>query len=315
MAGSYLKAWKTGILARRIGQSRSRLTCCDLCPRRCGVNRLAGERGVCRSGALAEVASYGPHFGEESVLVGEHGSGTIFFCGCSLSCAFCQNYDISHHEAGGCESVDDRQLGWMMMALQQQGCHNINFVTPSHIIPQVLAALPHAIEQGLTVPLVYNCSGYDEVDSLRLLEGIIDVYMPDCKFWLSESAKRYAQAADYPEKARAAILEMQRQTGDLVINADGLAERGLLVRHLLMPHGEEESREILAFLAEKISRDCYVNIMDQYRPCGRIASFPELMETIGPQQYQSALRQAEAFGLTRIDRKDPGELLRRLFRT
>jgi putative pyruvate formate lyase activating enzyme len=315
MESSYLQAWKAGLLATRIEESRALLAGCTLCPRRCGVDRLAGERGVCRTGTLAEVASYGPHFGEESVLVGEHGSGTIFFCGCSLTCAFCQNYEISHPEQGSCEAVDAARLGGIMVELQHQGCHNINLVTPSHVIPQILASLPHAIDGGLTLPLVYNCSGYEEIESLKLLEGIVDIYMPDFKFWQSKSAKKYAHAADYPEKARAAFIEMQRQVGDLEINAEGLAERGLMVRHLLMPHGQKQSREILRFLAESVSRNCFVNIMDQYRPCGKISTFPELQETIAREDYQAALAMAAELGLTRLDVKDFGMLMRNLFRT
>ncbi|SHO47442.1 radical SAM protein [Desulfopila aestuarii] len=315
MDSLYLQAWKEGLLTARIEESRALLADCTLCPRRCGVDRLAGELGVCQTGTLAEIASYGPHFGEESVLVGEHGSGTIFFCGCSLTCLFCQNYDISHPVAGSCEAVDAARLGNIMVELQHQGCHNINLVTPSHVIPQILASLPCAIDSGLTVPLVYNCSGYEEIESLKLLEGIVDIYMPDFKFWKGESAKKYAHAADYPEKARAACIEMQRQVGDLKINEEGLAERGLMVRHLLMPHGQEQSREILRFLAESISRNCFVNIMDQYRPCGKIRDFPELQETIAPEDYQAALDMAAEFGLNRLDVKDFGMLMRNLFRT
>jgi len=315
MDSLYMQAWKYGLLTARIEESRALLTDCTLCPRRCRVDRLAGEKGICRTGEFAEVASYGPHFGEESVLVGDHGSGTIFFCGCSLTCVFCQNYEISHPASGSCEVVDATRLGTIMTELQHQGCHNINLVTPSHVIPQILAALPHAIDEGLTVPLVYNCSGYEEVESLKLLDGIVDIYMPDFKFWQTESAKKYAHAADYPEKARAALMEMQRQVGDLEINTQGLAERGILVRHLLMPHGQDESREILRFLAECISRNCFVNVMDQYRPCGKIAAFPELQETIAPGDYQTAMEMAAEFGLTRLDRKDFGMLMRNLFRT
>ena len=315
MKSSYLGAWQNGLLAERITESLQRLHCCKLCPRQCGVDRLSGERGVCRTGELAEVASYGPHFGEESVLVGNHGSGTIFFCGCSLSCAFCQNYDISHPGLESCNQVTARQLGSVMVCLQQQGCHNINLVTPSHVVPQILTALPFAIEQGLTVPLVYNSSGYEEVESLQLLDGIVDIYMPDFKFWQNNSAKKYAHAADYPGKARAALLEMQRQVGELRMDDNGVAERGLLVRHLLMPHDREECLEILKFLTEKISRDCFVNIMDQYRPCGSIARFPELQETIKNEEYQRALQHAEIFGLSQLDAKNFGLLMKRLFQT
>lgn len=314
MESSYLEAHRAGVLEERIAKSREILSACKLCPRNCGVNRLEGERGMCRIGERAEVASYGPHFGEESVLVGEHGSGTIFFCGCNLRCVFCQNFDISHHEPGSCSEVDARQLGNIMVGLQQQGCHNINFVTPSHVIPQILAALPHAIESGLRVPLVYNTSGYDGVDSLALLDGIVDIYMPDFKFWESESAKRYTRAPDYPERARAALLEMQRQVGDLQISRAGLAERGLLVRHLLMPGGKEETEQILTFLANEISAACYVNIMDQYHPCGKAMEFPELQETIDPRTYKAAMQKARQLGLTRLDQKDISKLIKLLFR-
>jgi putative pyruvate formate lyase activating enzyme len=315
MESCYLRAWRSGLLEKKITASFGALESCTLCPRNCGVNRLLGEYGVCCTGAKAEVASSGPHFGEESVLVGEHGSGTIFFCGCNLLCAFCQNFDISHPEPESCIVLDDRQLGALMVSLQQQGCHNINFVTPSHVIPQILAALPYAIEKGLTVPLVYNSGGYDTVDSLLLLDGIVDIYMPDFKFWKSGSAKRYAKAADYPEYARAGIIEMQRQVGNLQINTAGLAERGLLVRHLLMPGGLAETEEILRFLAEDISIECYVNIMDQYRPCGKLNAFPELQKDIESRDYKAALQLARGVGLSRLDQKDFGKLIKQLFRS
>lgn len=312
MESSYLAASRSGLLARRIAESRLLLEKCCLCPRRCKVNRLAGERGLCRTGAYAEIASYGPHFGEEAVLVGEHGSGTIFFCGCNLHCVFCQNYDTSHSGEGECQMVDDRQFAEVMLELQEQGCHNINLVTPSHVVPQMLAALPYAIAGGLTVPLVYNSSGYDSVASLRLLAGIVDIYMPDCKFFSADSAERYAKAADYPEVVQAAIKEMQRQAGDLQINRQGLAERGLLVRHLLMPGGSAETDAILRFLAEEISVDCYVNIMDQYRPCGRAAEYTELRNTISAKEYRQAMQRAKEYGLTRLDRRDFATLLQSL---
>lgn len=244
--------------------------------------------------------------------MGEHGSGTIFFCGCNLLCAFCQNYEISYPEEGSCLPVDDRRLAELMVELQEQRCHNINLVTPSHVVPHILAALPSAIELGLTVPLVYNSSGYDSVASLRLLDGIVDIYMPDFKFWNPDSAKRYARAADYPETARKALQEMQRQVGDLQINAQGCADRGLLVRHLLMPGGGAETDAILQFLAEEISVDCYVNIMDQYRPCWRAGKFAELGTSITPEEYQQAMQRAEDHGLTRLDRRNFTHLLRYL---
>jgi putative pyruvate formate lyase activating enzyme len=235
------------------------------------------------------------------VLVGDRGSGTIFFCGCSLLCVFCQNYDISHPAKFSCASVDDLQLAEVMVELQEQGCHNINLVTPSHVIPQILAALPHAIACGLTVPLVYNSSGYDSVTSLQLLEGIVDIYMPDFKFWSADSARKYAGAEDYPETARMALWEMQRQVGDLQVNAQGYAYRGLLVRHLLMPGGAEETDAILHFLAKEISSECYVNIMDQYHPAGRADDFKDLGLTVSPKEYRQAVQQAKKYGLTRLD--------------
>lgn len=313
MESSYLKAAKSGLLDQRIDESRRLLEECTLCPRRCKVDRLAGKLGLCRTGAHGAVASYGPHFGEEAVLVGKYGSGTIFFCGCSLLCTFCQNYDISHPGPHDCLEVDDHQLAQMMVELQDKGCHNINLVTPSHVIPQILAALPSAIAGGLTVPLVYNSSGYDLVSSLILLDGIVDIYMPDFKFWSARSAARYADAADYPEIARRAVKEMQRQVGDLQQNGQGLAERGLLVRHLLMPGGAAETDAILQFLADEISVDCYVNIMDQYRPAGKIGKFAELEETISAEEYQQAMQRAEAYGLTRLDRRNLADLVRHLF--
>jgi len=304
MESSYLKASKSGLLDQRIGESRRLLEKCTLCPRRCNVDRLAGKLGLCRTGAHAAVASYGPHFGEETVLVGKHGSGTIFFCGCSLLCAFCQNHDISHPRQGTCIEVDDHQLAQLMVELQEQGCHNINLVTPSHVVPQILAALPLAIASGLTVPLLYNSSGYDLVSSLTLLDGIIDIYMPDFKFWSGRSAERYANAADYPEIARRALKEMQRQVGDLQLNGQGYAERGLLVRHLLMPGGAAETDAILQFLADEISVSCYVNIMDQYRPAGKSEEFAELLEAISAKEYQQAMQRAKTYGLTRLDRRN-----------
>lgn len=315
MESVYLEASKSGLLNRRINKSRRLLKKCTLCPRHCQVDRLAGKVGLCRTGACAEVASYGSHFGEEAVLVGDHGSGTIFFCGCNLLCEFCQNYDISHPAKFSCLPVDDLQLAKVMVELQEQGCHNINLVTPSHVIPQILAALPLAIERGLTVPLVYNSSGYDSVTSLQLLEGIVDIYMPDFKFWLDDSARKYAAAPDYPETARMVLREMQRQVGDLQVNAQGYAYRGLLVRHLLMPGGVEETNAILHFLAKEISLGCYVNIMDQYHPAGRADDFADLGRTVSAREYQLAVQRAKKYGLTRLDSQNFAHLLRQFLDT
>lgn len=283
---------------------------CRVCPRGCKVNRLENEKGFCKTGRLAMVSSYNAHFGEERPLVGVGGSGTIFFTNCNLGCVFCQNYEISHHGDG--VEVTAGQLAAMMVSLEKQGCHNINLVTPTHVVPQILEALPLAIDKGLTVPLVYNSSGYDRVETLELLDGIIDIYMPDFKFWDPDHARRYASAFDYPERARAALKEMQRQVGELVVNEQGLAERGLLVRHLVLPGGLEETREILKFIGEEISPATYVNVMDQYHPCGKAHSFIPLDRPLRQDEYQQALKMAYDAGLTRLDQRDFVELLHRL---
>lgn len=309
-ASGYRALYASGELLRRKDAALAQLSCCELCPRRCGVNRLAGELGFCRTGRQAVVSAHHPHFGEESPLVGHRGSGTIFFANCNLGCVFCQNYEISHLGEG--EEVSAPQLAAMMVRLGQQGCHNINLVTPSHVVAQILEALPLAVEAGLSVPLVYNTSGYDEVETLRLLEGVIDIYMPDFKCWSRASARRFVGAADYPEKARQAIGEMHRQVGDLVINDEGLAERGLLVRHLVMPEGLDETREILGFLARDISPHTYVNVMEQYRPCGQAMNFPPLDRMLLPEEYRQALELASQAGLTRLDQRDFVAMLRDL---
>jgi putative pyruvate formate lyase activating enzyme len=309
-APGYLALHASGELLRRKEAALARLAACDLCPRRCGVDRLAGQQGFCRTGRLAKVAAHHPHFGEEAPLTGSSGSGTIFFANCNLGCVFCQNYEISHLGEG--EEVTAPQLAAMMVRLGRQGCHNINLVTPSHVVAQILEALPQAIEGGLSIPLVYNTSGYDEVETLRLLEGIVDIYMPDFKFWSSESSRRFAKAEDYPEKARLAIGEMHRQVGDLLIDAEGLAGHGLLVRHLVMPEGLDESREILGFLAREISPATYVNVMDQYRPCGQAMDFPPLDRMLLPQEYRQALELAGRAGLTRLEQRDFRAILRAL---
>jgi putative pyruvate formate lyase activating enzyme len=299
-----------GELARRAAAAHGRLVTCDMCPRRCGVNRLAGELGVCRTGAQAVVASYGPHFGEEEPLVGRMGSGTIFFSNCNLGCVFCQNYEISHLGAG--EAVTAAELAAMMLALQDQGCANINLVTPSHVVAQILAALEIAVEGGLKLPLVYNSSGYDAVETLALLDGVVDIYMPDFKFWDSASARRLAKAPDYPQQARAALLEMHRQVGDLQLDRRGLARRGLLVRHLVMPGGTAESEAILQFIADELSPATYVNIMEQYHPCGQAGKYPPLDRPLEPGEYERVLDAARRAGLRRLDERIGARLLRRL---
>lgn len=314
MKASYLKLHEQGELQKRIRHARELLTPCRLCPRQCGVNRLNGdETGICGTGARAMVASFAPHFGEESPLVGTGGSGTIFFSHCNLLCIFCQNYEISHcHDHGKGRENDPQQLAGIMIKLQEQGCHNINFVTPSHVIPQIIGALPFAIEKGLYLPLVYNSSGYDSLESLELLKDIIDIYMPDFKFWNPEHAKQYAHAHDYPKVARLALKEMYEQVGDLVIDNHGLARRGLLIRHLIMPGCLDETEEILKFIAREISLDSYVNIMDQYHPCGKAHEVEVLNRTVSSEEYQRAMQMAKHAGLTRLEKKDFSFLLKKL---
>ena len=268
---------------------RSLLSPCRLCPRRCGVDRARGERGFCGIGARATVASFGPHFGEEPELVGRGGSGAIFFSGCNLGCLFCQNYDISLERAG--EEATGEDLAKMMLALQSRGCHNINLVTPTHVVPQIVEALENAAQGGLRLPVVYNCGGYEEVETLRALAGAVDIYMPDFKFGGEAEAEKYCRAPRYPAVARSAIAEMHRQVGDLLLDPEGIAARGLLVRHLLLPGGLARSEEVFDFLSREISPDTYLNLMDQYRPVPVAAGFPELNRRITEEEY--ARRRAE----------------------
>jgi putative pyruvate formate lyase activating enzyme len=259
---AYLAAYEAGLLPDRAQEAYDLLKECTVCPRRCSVDRTQGEKGFCRAGGLPEISSYGPHFGEERPLVGRGGSGTIFMTYCNLGCIFCQNYEISRMGHG--EQISFDELSRIMVDLQRRGCHNINFVSPSHFVPHILKALPKAVEMGLSVPLVYNTGGYDSLEVIKLLDGIVDIYMPDFKYAQADVAQRYSQAADYPDVARAAIKEMHRQTGDLVIDEEqGIALRGLLVRHLVLPGGLAGTREVMHFLATEISPDTYVNIMDQ----------------------------------------------------
>lgn len=301
MSAAYLETYQSGRLEAKVRRSSQWLKRCTLCPRFCKVNRLAGETGYCRTPRHAFVASYGPHFGEERPLVGRRGSGTIFFSHCNLYCIFCQNYDISHGGHG--ISVSAKELAGIMVHLQQQGCHNINFVTPSHVIAQILEALPTAIEMGLRVPLVYNCGGYERVAALKLLEGVVDIYMPDFKFWEPAVATELCSAPDYPERARAALREMHRQVGDLQLDAGGIAERGLLVRHLVMPNRFSGTASIVQFLAQEISLNTYVNVMDQYHACGQALGMAHLGRRITRHEFEEALDAATQAGLWRLDER------------
>ena len=296
---SYLKLHREGKLQERVDHAAELMRDCTVCPRDCHVNRFSGEFGFCRTAEKAGVASLHAHFGEEAPLVGTHGSGTIFFMSCNLLCYFCQNYDISHNADGG--EVEPKELAGMMLSLQKRGCHNINFVTPSHVVPQILQALAIAIEHGLNVPLVYNTGGYDKVETLQILDGVVDIYMPDFKFWDEKWSEKFCKAADYRKIATAAIKEMHRQVGDLVMDESGIAVRGLLVRHLVMPNGVANTRKIMEFLAEKISKDTYVNVMDQYHPCGKAMWDPMINRRINKAEYAEAVRFAREAGLHRLD--------------
>lgn len=298
---AYIETHRSGRLRRNLAEARERMSSCVLCPRLCRVDRRAGETGVCRTGRRASVSSFHAHFGEEAPLVGTNGSGTIFFTHCSLLCLFCQNFEISHEGIG--EEVSDEQLAAIMVALQQQGCHNINFVTPSHVVPQILGALELAVPAGLSVPLVYNSGGYDRIDTLQLLDGVIDIYMPDFKFWDPEAARRTCRAPDYPETARRALKEMHRQVGDLELDEGGVARRGLLVRHLVMPGGMAGTPQVMRFIAREVSPRTYVNVMSQYRPCGRAHEVGGLEAALSADEYHSAVRAAIAEGITRLDQR------------
>ena len=298
----YIKTYKSGLLEEKIEKAYKILKNCTLCPRECKVNRLEGEKGICRTGKLPIISSYFPHFGEEDPLVGTNGSGTIFISYCNLLCMYCQNYEISHLGEG--KETPIEEFAKMMISLQIIGCHNINIVTPTHIVPQLLEALKIAIEGGLRIPLVYNTSGYEKVETLRILEGVVDIYMPDFKYWDKDVAKRYSKAPDYPEVAREALKEMHRQVGDLKINNRGIAEQGLLVRHLVLPHGLAGTRNVMEFIANEISPNTYVNIMAQYRPCGKAHEDDYLNRRITSEEYQKAVQDALDVGLKRLDRRE-----------
>ena len=300
---AYLALYRSGELARRVEEARQLLASCEVCPRNCRINRLANETKICRIGRYPRVASAFPHFGEEDPLRGWRGSGTIFFSGCNLRCVFCQNWDISQQPAG--PELRPEELAGVMLRLQEMGCHNINWVTPEHVVPQILEALLIAVEEGLRLPIVYNTSAYDSMHSLRLLDGVVDIYMPDFKFWSRERARRYLKAPDYPEVARQVIKEMHRQVGVLKMNEQGLARRGVLLRHLVMPGMLEETRAILTWVARELSPDTYVNVMAQYRPEYQVSDskYPEINRPLTLDEYREALRIAEEVGLWRLDER------------
>jgi putative pyruvate formate lyase activating enzyme len=306
---SYLATCRRGELEARAKGLIESLASCELCPRRCRVNRLEDERGFCRTGRRAVFSSFGPHFGEEDPLVGRGGSGTIFFTHCNLLCSFCQNYDISHEGAG--QEIEPEGLARVMLNLQDQGCHNINFVSPSHVIAQIMEALPLAIEGGLRVPLVYNTGGYDLPETIGRLEDVVDIYMPDVKFSDGAVSEALAQAPDYPSVCRQALSEMHRQVGDLCLDEEGVAWKGLLIRHLVMPDRLAGTEETFAWIANNLSKNTYINVMDQYRPCGNVHGHPSLSRRITTDEYQEALQMAKRCGLVRLDQRRAFRIFRR----
>jgi putative pyruvate formate lyase activating enzyme len=277
-----------------VGEAYERAAPCRVCPRLCKVDRPAGEKGYCGVGAQPIVSSWGPHYGEEPPLVGDGGSGTIFLAGCNLLCVFCQNYGISHGLAG--EAMEPARIARVMLALQARGCENVNFVTPTHATPWLMDAVRRARLEGLAIPIVYNCGGYELVETLQLLEGTVDIYMPDAKFWDPEAAFRYARARDYPDRMRGALREMHRQVGVLRIES-GIARRGLLVRHLVMPGNAAGSREVLRFIAEQVSPETYVNVMAQYRPMHAAHDYVEIARPVTREEYREAHECARGLGL------------------
>jgi len=301
---AYLSLAASGELAKRVEAAYRHLEDCDLCARYCRVNRRKGIEGaVCRTGERAVVASHGAHHGEEDPLRGWGGSGTIFFSWCNLRCVFCQNWDISQRGVG--RAVEPREIADMMLELQAAGCHNINLVSPSHVVAQIIAAASDAAARGLRLPFVYNTGGYDSLEALALLDGIIDIYMPDMKYGDSAIARKYSKVRNYVDVNRAAVKEMHRQVGDLMLDEHGIAQRGLLVRHLAMPHGIAGTEQVLSFLADEISTNTYLNLMDQYRPCHRAHEFPDLDRPITSEEYREALAIAARHGLARLDRRRP----------
>jgi putative pyruvate formate lyase activating enzyme len=295
----YLRTYGRDELGPRVERARELLQSCTACPRNCKVNRSEDKFAVCKTGRHAVVSSHFPHHGEEDCLRGWRGSGTIFFAGCNLRCVFCQNFDISWQVRG--TPVPPRELAAMMLELQAQGCHNINFVTPEHVVPQIVEALPLAIEGGLRLPLVYNTSAYDSMESLALLDGLVDIYMPDFKYWEPEMARKYSRAPDYPEVARRAIKEMHRQVGNLLIAPNGLARRGLLIRHLVMPDDVAGTQDVMQWIADELSPETFVNLMAQYYPAGNVSrsEHAEINRRVTPAEFQRAVEAARHAGLKR----------------
>ena len=299
---AYQKLHAKGELAVRAAQAVKQLHDCDLCARYCKIDR-AETVGACHTRMIAAVSSYGPHHGEEDPLRGVGGSGTIFFSWCNLRCQYCQNYTISQQPSG--REVESTELAEMMLSLQASGCHNINFVSPSHVVAQILEGLLIAVEAGLRLPLVYNTGGFDSMEALKLLDGVIDIYMPDMKYADRVIARRHSKIGNYPAFNQAAVLEMHRQVGDLELDERGIAQRGLLVRHLVLPGNLAGTEQVLRFLAEDVSRDTYLNLMDQYRPAYKANKYPPLDRPVSRDEYAEAVSIAQKYGLRRLDERRP----------
>jgi len=299
---AYEKLENEGKLAPRIEQAYAMFEDCRLCPRRCGVNRKKGEKGFCRGPYRPVIFSAQPHFGEEVPLVGKNGSGTIFFSNCNLRCIFCQNWPISHEGKG--EKLKDEDLANMMIHLQKIGCHNINLVTPTHVMPNILNATRIALKKGLRLPLVYNTSGYERLEILKILDGVVDIYMPDMKYMDADQAEKYSSgASDYPEVTKRAIIEMNRQVGELKVDERGIATRGLIIRHLVMPNRVAGTEKLLRWVAETLPKSTYVNIMAQYHVDYKAFDYPKIARGITVQEFLEAMEWAENFGLTNLDPK------------
>jgi len=298
MEPSYVKLLKNHQLEQRVLKAKEHLIKCNLCPHLCGVNRLE-KLGFCQAPDKAVIASYGPHYGEEPPLVGYNGSGTIFFGYCNMHCVFCQNYELSFGGEG--QIITNETLAEIMLLLQNHyRCHNINLVTPTHFVPNILDAVFMAAQKGLSLPLVYNCGGYENLETLALLDGVVDIYMPDFKYHLAERGSRYSKVKDYPEKVKLALKEMDHQVGGLKVNKDGIAYQGLIIRHLMMPGGLEDSKEILKYIKQELSPDCAVNLMDQYYPAHQASKYSEISQRLSKQEYKEALTFAQRLGLNLV---------------
>jgi putative pyruvate formate lyase activating enzyme len=295
MPASYREAYKSGLLQASASCAFQRLASCDICPRKCGVNRLRNERGYCKTGLLPKVCSFMPHRGEEPPISGSRGSGTIFFSHCNLSCAYCQNYEFSQEGQG--REVDFGDLAGFMLELQKQGCHNINLVTPTHVMPQILKALIIAVEKGLHIPLVYNTGGYELAGAIRLLVGIVDIYLPDMRYADEEAAVRYSQAPGYPAYNQEAVKEMFRQAGNAVIGEDGIIKKGVIIRHLVLPHNLSGTERIMRFISRELGPDAFISLMSQYLPYYKASEYKEISRRLLHEEYAQAIETMHGCGL------------------